>query len=223
MNVQVQLSQADEALSKVSGLHGSLPEKLGELTKLVQESSAGAWGLAPAPVPPSVAINAIKGMLSGLGLHGASLITVLRAVAESEAPAEPDSATAFNLAKLRSAGTEDSLLAAEGGAVSDAGFGALLGVSRTSIHNYRKQGKVMALPRGERNWLYPVWQVQEGSLLPGLAEVLAELRGRTYSAQGTALFFMTPAGALDEQRPLDLLRRGKVDEVKRFARTYGHF
>jgi hypothetical protein len=96
-----------------------------------------------------------------------------------------------------------------------------LSVSRSTVHNYREAGRIFALPRGPRNLVYPAWQVHEGRLLPGLEAVLKVLRGPRTSPLGLLLFFLTPAEALDDRRPLDLLRAGESDAVMAHAQRYG--
>jgi hypothetical protein len=165
--------------------------------------------------------NAIQRLLSGYGLAGRQALSVLRGVAERIGRTEESPASAFEQLRLRSVGAERDLLAEEGGAVADAKFAQLLGVkSRQTVQNYRDAGRILAVPRGARNFVYPVWQVKNRELLPGLEPVLRALRPRT-SPLGIVLFFLTPAEALEDKRPLDLLRKGKVDEVLEHAQRYG--
>jgi hypothetical protein len=37
---------------------------------------------------------------------------------------------------------------------------------------------------------------------------------------GILIFFLTPAEALEDERPVDLLRRGEIDEALRHAKRY---
>jgi hypothetical protein len=165
--------------------------------------------------------NAIQSLLSGYGLAGSTALSVLRGVGERIVGAEPEPAAAFEQIRLRSLGAERDLLAEEGGTVSDADFAKLLGVkSRQTVHNYRDAGKIIAVARGSRNFQYPSWQVKSGELLPGLDQVLDILRPNT-SPIGLVIFFLTPAEALEGKRPLDLLRKSKVDEVLEHAKRYG--
>jgi hypothetical protein len=55
-------------------------------------------------------------------------------------------------------------------------------------------------------------------VLPGLEEVLAVLRASpAVDDWGAILFFLNKRDSLEAQRPLDALREGKVDAVKRAA------
>ena len=93
--------------------------------------------------------------------------------------------------------------------------------SRSTVQNYREQNKIFAVPRGTRNLRYPAWQIFKKELLPGLGETLAALAGRKLSPFSVQLFFLTPAEALENERPLDLLRRSEVDAVVAQAEHYG--
>jgi hypothetical protein len=77
------------------------------------------------------------------------------------------------------------------------------------------------VPKGSRNVAYPAWQIHKGALLPGLDAVLKVLREKKPSPAGLVLFFLTPAEALDNKRPLDLLRQGEAADVVRHAQRYG--
>jgi len=51
----------------------------------------------------------------------------------------------------------------------------LLGMSRQTVSNYRKQGKLLGVKRG-RDYLYPSWQFgEDGQPVDGLERVLHEL------------------------------------------------
>ena len=69
---------------------------------------------------------------------------------------------------------------------------------------------------------FPRWQFDEhGRTLGGLTEVLECLnRDPHLDAWGKVLFFLQTRESLDDQRPLDLLRKGKVKEVCQAAQAY---
>lgn len=164
--------------------------------------------------------NAIIALLKGFGLDGAKALPVLLRVAEKSGSASSN-ADAFNRVRLRSVGAENKILEEEGGLVSDAQFASALGLkARQSVHNYRVAKKIFALPKGGRNFVYAAWQVHKRALLPGLEETLAVLAKKRVTPIGIVLFFLTPAETLGEKRPLDLLRRGVVEEVILHARRY---
>jgi len=111
------------------------------------------------------------------------------------------------------------LLAAEGGVGTAAEFGRLLGLTRQAIDNRRKAGRLLALDSSKRGWLYPLWQVEEGRVLPGLEAVLKELRD--FDPWMQAAFFLNPNAFLRDQTPLSELRRGQIDSVLAAASVYG--
>jgi hypothetical protein len=166
--------------------------------------------------------NAVQSLLAGYGLAGKEALTVLRNVGERFTQEVESPSTAFELVRLRSLGLEQDILAEEGGAISDAEFAHRLHLkSRQTVHNYREAGKLFALPKGARNFVYPAWQIHRGALLRGLEAVLKELQKKRMSPSGTALFFLTPAEALEGKRPLDLLRQGETEDVLLHAQRYG--
>src|SRR5688572_15271520 len=59
------------------------------------------------------------------------------------------------------------LLTEEGGAGTAEQIGRLLGLTRQAIDNRRRAGRLLALESGKRGYLYPVWQVEDGRVLPG--------------------------------------------------------
>jgi hypothetical protein len=168
-----------------------------------------------------LAVQLVGDMLKSFGYRDpASMADLfLQVIKSSKANAEE---IAFQRVRMRSQGAEEKLLAEEGGVLSDAEFAEKLGVrSRSTIQNYREQNKIFAVPRGARNLCYPAWQICKKDLLPGLAETLGALAGARPDPLGIALFFLTPAEALDDERPLDLLRRNEVDAVVGQARHHG--
>jgi hypothetical protein len=123
-------------------------------------------------------------------------------------------------AQLRGLRAREQLLAAEGGTVSTAEAAALLGLTRQAIDKRRRAGKLLGLSLGRRGYVYPVWQFADGKVLTGLDAVLQELAEHDPWMQ--VLFLLNGNVWLDEARPLDELRRGRVGAVLEAARTYGH-
>ena len=54
-----------------------------------------------------------------------------------------------------------------------------------------------------------------------MAEVLAVLNEKELHSLSIIGYFLTPSDVLDEARPLDQLREGRVDEVVADAKRYG--
>lgn len=111
------------------------------------------------------------------------------------------------------------LFEAEGGTRPAAEFGRLLGISRQAVDKRRRAGKILALDRGRRGYAYPVWQVSEAAVLPGFASVLAALTG--FDPMTQAAFLLNPNTWLDDETPLDEIRRGHLPEVLAAAAVFG--
>lgn len=90
-----------------------------------------------------------------------------------------------------------------------------LGVSRQRLHQLVREGRLVAVPGGERRALrYPAWQFGgDGRPLPGLERVIAAARvGELDPA--TLHFLMTePHDRLGGRAPADRLVEGAVDAV----------
>jgi hypothetical protein len=88
-----------------------------------------------------------------------------------------------------------------------------LGVSRSTLHNWRKSGRVIALRKGLRNHLYPVRQFASKAPLAGIADVLAVMADPEEAWE----WLITPNTYTDGEPPLALLERGQVTAVQRAA------
>jgi hypothetical protein len=144
---------------------------------------------------------------------------LLHALTDSEvlsdlAPEDPLAA-----ARARGALVQQRLLRAEGGVASAEEFGRSLGgLSRQAIDARRKRRKLIALDVGRHGYRYPVWQVQNGAVLPGLERVLAELGESDPWTQ--MAFFLNPNSWLDSDIPLAALRLGEIDRVVSAAELF---
>jgi len=110
-------------------------------------------------------------------------------------------------------------LDAEGGAWTVDQVASHLGLSRQAVDKRRKAGKLLALTVGRRGYLYPLWQFARRGVLPGWEIILRELAAHDPWAQ--VIFMLSPSDRLGDQRPLDALRHGGVDEVKAAASAFG--
>jgi hypothetical protein len=122
-------------------------------------------------------------------------------------------------ARARGALARRWLLTAEGGVASASELGRLLGLTRQSVDNRRKGGRLLALDSSKRGFLYPVWQIDGGQVLPGLEEVLRELRD--FDPWMQTAFLLNPNSFLGDESPLAELRRGHLDAVLAAASVYG--
>jgi hypothetical protein len=176
-------------------------------------------GLAPKEERLAVALSAV---INAADVDGTQALRVMRRVSEGIALPKLGADAAFERVLLRSLGADSELRAAEGGGLSDAEFAERLGLgSRETIRQYRGKGRIFGWLKGSRSYRYPAWQIHRQELLPGLAEVLAVLNEKGLHSLSTIGYFLTPSDGLDDARPLDLLREGKVDEVVADAKRYG--
>jgi hypothetical protein len=122
-------------------------------------------------------------------------------------------------ARVRGALARRWLLTAEGGVSTASELGKILGLTRQAIDNRRKGGRLLALDAAKRGFLYPIWQVEDGRVLPGLEAVLLELHD--FDPWMQAAFFLNPNAFLGDESPLTELRRGHLDRVLAAAGVYG--
>jgi hypothetical protein len=88
-----------------------------------------------------------------------------------------------------------------------------LGVSRSTLHNWRRGGRVIALRKGLRNHVYPMRQFSGSAPLVGIAETLVTMTDPE-EAWG---WLVTPNGYTEDEPPLALLERGQVEAVRQAA------
>jgi hypothetical protein len=122
-------------------------------------------------------------------------------------------------ARIAGLRAREEILRAEGGTLSAEQIARLLGISRQAVDHRRRRGKLLALTLGRRGYAYPAWQVVEGRTIDGLDAVLAELHD--FDPWTQAAFILSPNTWLEDETPLDELRRGHVDRVREAASVYG--
>jgi len=96
-----------------------------------------------------------------------------------------------------------------------------VGRSRQAIERLRRQGRALAL-RVRQQWRYPVWQLDPdapGGIVAGLGEVL---QGLDLSPLGAAYWLRRPHPKLGDASPIEVLRRGRREEVVSLAQQAGH-
>jgi nucleoid DNA-binding protein len=176
-------------------------------------------GLAPNEERLAAALSA---MISAAGVGGREALRVMRTIGEEiELPKDAEDEV-FERVRLRSLGADAELRDAEGGGLADLEFATRLGLSsRETIRQYRGKGLIFAWRKDMRSYRYPAWQIHRQQLLPGLAEVLRVLKEEQLEPFSIIGYFLTPSDDLEDARPLDLLREGKVAEVVADAKRYG--
>ena len=112
---------------------------------------------------------------------------------------------------------------AEGGSLSSEEVARLLQISKTAVLKRLAAGRLLAWEverLGAKR--FPRWQFDNrGHVLNGLEDVLAILNQDAHlDAWGKLLFFLQEKPSLDGRRPLDLLREGKLKEVRLAAGAY---
>jgi hypothetical protein len=126
-------------------------------------------------------------------------------------------------AQVRGLGVRQQLIAAEGGSCSSEEVARLLQISKTAVLKRLAAGRLLAW-REERLQAarFPRWQFDEhGQVLAGLETILEVLNDdERLDAWGRILFFLQEKPGLSDQRPLDLLRQGKLKEVRLAAQAY---
>lgn len=106
-----------------------------------------------------------------------------------------------------------------GGHISAEQAARVLGISKTAVIERYKKGQLLGWREARQGAIrFPVWQFDAGGVLKGLTEVLGILsKVPSIDDWGRIMFFLNQRNSLGGKRPLDELRRGKVQLVKRLA------
>ena len=118
--------------------------------------------------------------------------------------------------RIRGAIARRKLLEQDGGVLSPSGVGKLLGITRQAVGLRRRAGKLLGVENG-RGYVYPAWQFQDTGMVPGIEEIIETLGDADPMTK--VIFFLGHDYALGGKRPIDLLLKGKFEDVKRAART----
>jgi len=158
-----------------------------------------------------------RGKISSIRLAGLAATAFKISLGKADRPED-------RMAKALARGltTRQRLAVEEGGSVSSEEAAHLLGISKTAVLKRHQAGRLLGW-RGERQGAvrFPVWQFDEGRVLPGLQEVLEILnRDQRLDDWGKVLFFLHTSSRLGGRRPLDLLRDKRLREVIMAAETY---
>jgi hypothetical protein len=126
-------------------------------------------------------------------------------------------------AHVRGLEVRQQLVEAEGGSWSSEEVARLLQISKTAVLKRLASGRLLAWEEerlGAKR--FPRWQFDtHGHVLNGLEDVLAILnQNERLDAWAKLLFFLQEKPSLDGRRPLDLLREGKLKEVRLAAGAY---
>ncbi|RYF22227.1 MAG: hypothetical protein EOO77_04515 [Oxalobacteraceae bacterium] len=91
---------------------------------------------------------------------------------------------------------------------------AQLGVRRTTLNTWYRQGAVIGLLRGQRKLAYPLEQFIDGRPIQGIADIL----GVAPDARSAWLWMRQPHGSLDGRTPLAALLARQRHQVSAVAR-----
>lgn len=94
------------------------------------------------------------------------------------------------------------------------------GVSRQAVNKRVKEGSLIAVPGQGNHRCYPTVQfMQDGTIVPGLKAVREALQ--TTNPWMVLNFLIHPDDRLSAQKPIDLLKAGKVSSVIEAAKRHG--
>ncbi|CAN5760131.1 hypothetical protein BH23CHL2_BH23CHL2_06920 [soil metagenome] len=123
-------------------------------------------------------------------------------------------------AKLRGLRHREKLLNAEGGTLSSREVARILQISRQAVDKRRQAGRLIGLDTGRRGYAYPAWQFDaRHGALPGIETVLAALREHDPWMQLS--FMLNSNDHLNDRSPLEVLRDGELEPVRRAAQMFG--
>lgn len=88
----------------------------------------------------------------------------------------------------------------------------VLSVSVSAVRGRRARGSLLALRTGNCAWVYPVWQLHGGQVLPGLVKVLRVLVADV-SGWTAAAWLRSPDVELGGRTPLQVLQTGGEDDL----------
>jgi DNA-directed RNA polymerase specialized sigma24 family protein len=115
----------------------------------------------------------------------------------------------------RGAEQKVEILRQGGGALPVSDVAKLLGISRQAVDKRRREGKLLAVPRGA-DYVYPACLFADGEIVPGLTEILAQFgpqRSWTVLA-----FLVTPDDRLGALSPLEALQKKEAKLMERTLR-----
>jgi hypothetical protein len=121
-------------------------------------------------------------------------------------------------AKARAAQRMSELLGAEGGPIGVEEVAQRLRMTRAGVDKRRRSGTLIAVDNGSRRSLYPVWQLTETGVLPGLEDALRVIGVKDPWMQ--IQFFLARDPEL-EMSPLEALRTGRRNDVVSLAKRFG--
>ncbi len=188
-----------EALSRVSRAAGADPLRAALLTRGLNALAHSTEGVG-------------ERSLSGAASALSDYLALLRMLESPEVLGGFSAKDPLADARLRCLEAKVRLLEDEGWTLSADEAAASLRISREAVNQRRRSGKMLALSTGLRGYRYPVWQFGEEGVLPGFEPTLKELS--IHGQWGRVAFFLVGNELLDGLRSLDLLRRGRPEDLE---------
>jgi hypothetical protein len=124
----------------------------------------------------------------------------------------------LNSAILRGLETSNKLRERAEPSIGTTEVAKLLNVSTETIRQNVIRGQLLALTKGSRDRVFPLFQFHEHQILPGFSDVLATLG--SISPYRALSFFLDPHPDLGGKPAIEALRKGKIDEVIRSAHRF---
>ena len=144
-------------------------------------------------------VSTKRSLLAAAGAASDTMV-LLQALESPEVLAEIGEGDPLLESRIRGALARRWLLHEEGGVCSAELLGRLLGrLSRQAIDKRRRGGKLIALDLGRHGYGYPIWQIHNGTVLPGFEQVIAVLHESDPWTQ--AGFMLTPNSWLGGDTP----------------------
>ena len=187
------------------------PLKLRPAGRALLERLTGAVVTRIGRIPEKTALDLLK--------QGTDAEMMLSFAATTEAFPELSGAHVDPLAtaRARGMGIRQRILAGDD-MLTLAQAAQALGLTAPAVNDRFRAGRLIALEAGARGRRYPAWQFEDevaGRPLEAVLEVLKGLNPWTVYR-----FFTTADSSLEDETPLDVLRRGEVDAAAEAARLF---
>jgi hypothetical protein len=125
----------------------------------------------------------------------------------------------FAEAMARGVAIKQQLLRQAGGAFGATQVARLLGITRQAVDKRRLRQRLLAVPSGSGDYLYPACQFDDDSVLKGFEEVLTAFSIEDPWTRLSALVSKSPA--LRRKSIIAALKRGEFEQAVAVARSFG--
>jgi hypothetical protein len=148
----------------------------------------------------------------------AAVLTALGLIQDPTVPTSTAAPDPLAAARARGEQAKRDILAAQGYLLHTYEVAERLELTQGAVRLRRESGRLVALPLDDGTWVFPAWQFTDHGLLPGLEDVLRSLTAS--DAWSRILFLQSGDPYLNGQTPLELIRRGEIEPVRRLAAAY---